>query len=138
MDHLTTERLIIRPFASTDLREIHRILNAAFGEEQPEHLDTGLDDRRSWLEWNALNARWLPAMFQPPYGDRAVVLRATGELIGAVGYVPLLMPFDQIRQLARTPGPGDSGRVVPEVGLFWAIDPRHQARRLRDRSRRRR
>lgn len=128
MEELGTERLYIRPFVGADLSEIHRILNDAFGKGEPEHLDPGLDDRRSWLEWNALNARWLPAMFQPPYGDRAVVLRESGELVGSVGYVPLLMPFDQIRQLARTPGPGDSGQVVPEVGLFWAIDPVHQGR----------
>jgi RimJ/RimL family protein N-acetyltransferase len=125
---LSTERLLIRSFISTDLRDIHRILNAAFGKGEPEHLGAGLDERRSWMEWNALNARWLPAMFQPPYGDRAVVLRSTGELVGAAGYVPLLMPFDQIRHLVRTPGPGDSGQVTPEVGLFWAIDPVHQRR----------
>ncbi len=126
MDELNTERLLIRPFIGTDLEEIHRILNAAFKTGEPDHLDVGLADRRSWLEWNGLNARWLPAMFQPPYGDRAVVLKATGELIGAAGYVPLLMPFDQIPELARTPGPHDSSLVMPEVGLFWAIDPVRQ------------
>ena len=126
MDELTTERLVIRPFVSADLRQIHRILNAAFSAGEAEHLDSELADRRSWLEWSTLSARWLPAMHQPPYGDRGVVLRETSELIGAVGYVPLLMPFDQIPQLARTPGPGSSHRVVPEVGLFWAIDPVHQ------------
>ncbi len=67
-------------------------------------------------------------MNQPPYGDRAIVLRSTGELIGSVGYVPLLMPFDQIPELARTPGPGHSGQAVPEFGMFWAVDPAHQRR----------
>ena len=128
MDELRTERLLIRAFVSTDLQEIHRILNAAFGKAEPEHIDSELDARRSWLEWNALNAHWLPAMFQPPYGDRAVVLKETGELIGSVGFVPLLMPFDLIPQLARSPGPGASGQVMPEVGLFWAIDPGRQGR----------
>ena len=83
-----------------DLEEIHRILNEAFGAGDP------LEQVSSWLEWSALSARWLPAMNQPPYGDRAIVLRSTGELIGAVGYVPLLMPFDQIPELAREPGAG--------------------------------
>jgi [ribosomal protein S5]-alanine N-acetyltransferase len=126
LDQLSTERLLIRPFIATDLDEIHRILNAAFKAGEPDHLDTGLSDRRSWLEWNGLNARWLPAMFQPPYGDRAVVLKATGRLIGSVGFVPCLMPFDQMPELARTPGPRDPTLVMPEVGLFWAIDPAQQ------------
>lgn len=126
MRELTTERLLIRPFVPADLDEIHRILNAAFGAGQPEHAEGGLEERRSWLEWSALSARWLPAMHQPPYGDRAVVLRATGRLIGSVGYVPVLMPFDQVPELARTPGPHTAGLVTPEVGLFWAIDPAYQ------------
>jgi RimJ/RimL family protein N-acetyltransferase len=126
LETLTTERLLIRPFAPADLDEIHRILNAAFGAGQPEHAEGSLEERRSWLEWSSLSARWLPAMHQPPYGDRAVVLRSTGRVIGVVGYVPVLMPFDQIPELARAPGPHSPGFVTPEVGLFWAIDPAHQ------------
>ena len=117
LEELSTERLIIRPFVSSDLESIHRILNAAFGAGDP------LEQVSSWLDWNALSARWLPAMRQPPYGDRAVALRATGQVIGAAGFVPMLMPFDQIPELAREPGAGSSGRMTPEVGLLWAIDP---------------
>jgi hypothetical protein len=40
------------------------------------------------------------------------------------------MPFDQISELARHPGPRDAGRaaarMTPEVGLFWAVDPAQQ------------
>ncbi len=133
MTELSTKRLVVRPFVQGDLEAIHRILNAAFANAafasgEPEHVDEGLAARRSWLEWSILSARWLPAMHQPPYGDRAVVLKATEELIGSVGYVPLLMPFDLIPALARSPGSGKSGQVTPEVGLFWAIDPAHQGR----------
>jgi [ribosomal protein S5]-alanine N-acetyltransferase len=126
LDELTTERLIIRPFVEEDLPEIHRILNAAFKTGTPTHVEAGLAERRSWLRWSVLSAHWLPAMHQPPYGDRAVVLKETGQLIGAVGFVPALMPFDQIPELARVPGPREPGRMTPEVGLFWAIDPGHQ------------
>lgn len=128
MDELITSRLVIRPFVSADLAEIHRVLNAAFQTGDPEHLAAALGERRSWLEWNALNATWLPAMHQPPYGDRAVILQATGQLIGAVGYVPLLMPFNQIPELARTPRPAGSLQMLPEIGLFWAVDPTHRGR----------
>lgn len=122
MTELTTERLLIRPFVAADAVEIRRILNAAFGASD------SLEDVSSWLEWNALGARWFGAMHQPPYGDRAVVLRESGRLIGATGYVPLLMPFDQIPELARIPGPAERSRMTPEVGLFWAIDPPFQGK----------
>ena len=124
LEELSTERLIIRPFVSSDLESIHRILNAAFGAGDP------LEQVSSWLDWNALSARWLPAMRQPPYGDRAVALRATGQVIGAAGFVPMLMPFDQIPELAREPGAGSSGRMTPEVGLLWAIDPPLQGKAM--------
>ena len=35
----------------------------------------------------------LAKLRQPPYGDRAVVLKPTGRLIGACGYVPCLNPL---------------------------------------------
>jgi RimJ/RimL family protein N-acetyltransferase len=127
LDTLTTERLAIRPFQHGDLAEIHRILAAAFGDGATDS-PRALAERGSWLEWNRLNAEWLPRMGQPPYGDRAVTLRDTGEVIGAAGYVPLLMPFDQIPDLARAPGPRAPAAMSAEVGLFWAIDPARQRR----------
>lgn len=125
MDTLTTNRLIIRPFQRADLAEIHRILREAFGDARADS-DGARAERGAWLDWNALNATWFPRMGQPPYGDRAITLRATGELVGAVGYVPLLMPFDRIPELARQPGADVSGHMTPEIGLFWAIDPPQQ------------
>lgn len=62
-------------------------------------------------------------MQQAPYGDRAIVLKSSGALIGSVGYDALLMPFDQI------PGIGigtPSGYYTPEFGMFWTIDTSHQ------------
>ncbi len=63
-------------------------------------------------------------MFQPPYGDRAVVLKSTNTVIGAVGYVPCFDVFEQIPGLQRGEAPSDDR--VCEFGLFWAIDPDHQ------------
>jgi RimJ/RimL family protein N-acetyltransferase len=115
---LETERLIIRAFEPADLETIQRILMQTFDD------GLTLTDRQAWLHWSQLNDEWFPRMHQTPYGDRAIVLKATGELIGAVGYVPVHAPFDQIPELR---GAGDlSGYHTTEVGLFWVIDPLHQ------------
>ena len=121
---LETSRLIIRPFAPDDLHAIHRILDQTFGDGTKVVDEEALNERRSWLEWSLLSAEWLPRMFQPPYGDRAVVLKSTDEVIGAVGLVPSFDVFEQIPGLSRG-GPPSAYRVA-EFGLFWAIDPLHQ------------
>src|SRR5687767_12813290 len=71
---LTTDRLVIREFVSTD----------------PDPA------RRRWLDWAVASYEQLAHLRQPPYTDRAIVLRATGELIGACGLVPCLTPFHQL------------------------------------------
>ena len=62
----------------------------------------------------------LALLEQPPFGDRAIASRATGELIGVCGFVPLLGPF--LRVLDGTP----SDRHVAEVGLYWAVAAAHR------------
>lgn len=126
MPAIQSERLLIRSFEPQDLSDIHRILETAFGVAARQDEEHTLRQRESWLHWSILNQEWLPALHQPPYGDRAVVLRSTGLLVGAVGYVPLLAPFGQIRELHPADTP--TGQYTPEIGLFWAIDPTHQRR----------
>ena len=121
---LETPRLLIRSFFLEDLPAIHRILEQTFGAGDKGTEDSALQERRSWLQWSILNQEWFPKLHQPPYGDRAVVLKTTGELIGSVGYVPLLDVYDQIPELATAATP--SGFTTPEFGLFWVIDPQHQ------------
>jgi ribosomal-protein-alanine N-acetyltransferase len=121
---LETSRLIIRAFQPDDLHAIHRLLDLTFGDGSKIADEAALNERRSWLEWSRLSAEWLPKMFQPPYGDRAVALKQTTEVIGAVGLVPCFDVFEQIPELGRG-GPPSAYRVA-EVGLFWAIDPDHQ------------
>jgi RimJ/RimL family protein N-acetyltransferase len=115
---LETARLIIRAFETVDLETVQRILEQTFGD------GVALSERQAWLHWSQLNDEWFPRMHQTPYGDRAIVLKATGDVIGAVGYVPVHAPFDQIPELR---GANDvSGYYTTEVGLFWVIDPLHQ------------
>ncbi|TMC60458.1 MAG: GNAT family N-acetyltransferase [Chloroflexi bacterium] len=115
MPVLETERLRVRVFQMDDLDTIHCILNEAF------QTDVTLEGRREWLQWSILNETQLSELRQPPYGDRAIVLKRSGELIGSVGYVPLLAPFGQLPGLGAEPG-----SYFTEFGMFWAIDQAHR------------
>lgn len=120
----TTDRLIIRSFTREDVPVIHRIMELTFGDGSKIEDAAALEERRSWVEWQILNHEWYAKMFQPFYGDRAITLKTTGELIGSVGFVPVIGPFDLIPELRRTPSAGTT--FIPEFALFWTIDPAHQ------------
>ena len=116
-------RVTVRRFAMDDLDAIHRILDVEIdGLAGADHLAA----RRRWLEWSVLNYDALASLHQPPYGDRAVVLRETGELIGACGLAPVLLPFEQLP--SRGAASAIPGLTSSEIGLFWAIAPAQQRR----------
>jgi ribosomal-protein-alanine N-acetyltransferase len=124
MPVLETARLLIRPFVMEDLLDVHRLLDIEL-HDAALHADKmkSMAERAAWLQWSVLNYVQLAKLFQPPYGDRAVVLKSSGQLVGACGLVPCLAPFDLLPGF----GPGDSsgspGRYSPELGLFYAISP---------------
>src|SRR5512144_2960400 len=124
MPLIATERLVIRPFELADLERIHSILNEAFPSEPP----VSLAERREWLAWSVLNYAQLALMHQPPYGDRAIVLKATGELIGACGYVPCSCPFGQLAGWADPVADANTVRYTNETGLFYAMDANQRRR----------
>ncbi len=112
MPPLTTPRLLIRRLERGDLQAIHRILDL-------EAEDGGsLAERAAWLDWTVRNYDALERLYQPPYGERGVALRETGELIGAVGLVPSYNFFAQIPGLGSDP---EARFARPEMGLFWTI-----------------
>ena len=123
MNHMTIEtpRLIIRPFVKGDFA-IHRILDQEFGEAGSDR--AALKDPKSWLGWQILSEEWFRRMRQPPYGDQAITVKKGNQLVGAVGYVPCLEPFEQIPELR---GPSQPSRYcTTELGLFYAIDPEYR------------
>lgn len=124
LPRLETARLAIRPFVEADLRAIHRIMDACFDRGAKGSDPAALAERGNWLRWQIASYEWLAKLHQPPYGDRAVVLRSSGELIGAAGYVPSFMPFNQLPGMGA--GHIPPGITTPEFGLFWAIDPAYQ------------
>ena len=126
---LMTERLVIRPFAPTDLDAIHHILDVELAAADVGTEGTkSVADRQQWLQWTILNYEELARLNQPPYGDRAATLRQNGELIGACGFVPCLCPFSQLPSFAAGVAPGHLGLHSTEFGLFYAISPRYQRR----------
>lgn len=122
MPVLETSRLVVRPFVEDDLAPIHRVLCRAWEVPQSDW-EAELSRHRSWLEWTTRNYRELAALKQPPYGERALTLKDSGELVGAVGLVPSMGPFAKLPGFPKYDG---SPRKTPEVGLFWAIDPSYR------------
>jgi ribosomal-protein-alanine N-acetyltransferase len=121
MPLLETARLQIRSLAHDDLAAIHRILDIELGEPDLPSGGTSLAERTRWLHWTILGYAQFASLHQPPYGERGVALRATGQLIGAVGFVPCLMPFEQLPQFSASPAPGRLASA--ELGLYWALSP---------------
>jgi RimJ/RimL family protein N-acetyltransferase len=112
MPDFETERLIIREYTSDDLNSRHRLMVEAFGGKLPR------SQTESWLDWTIANYRELGRLYQPPYGDRAVILRESGATIGSVGVVPSVIPWGALD--------GETNpKISPEFGLFWAILPEH-------------
>ena len=127
MPVLETARLLIRPFAMEDLADVHRLLdielrNADLGTDETEILA----ERAQWLQWAVLNYAQLAKLHQPPYGDRAVILKSTGKLIGSCGFVPCLNAFEQLPNFPAGDTSEGPGRNTAEFGLFYAIFPAHQ------------
>ena len=121
---LATERLIIRPLAMSDLEACHRLNLEIEWHDRNLTVEQNREARRSWLEWTIRNYTELARLLQPPYGDRAVVLKESGAFAGLVGLVPLLAPFAQLPSFGRT----ENAPFSAEVGLFWAISPSMQRR----------
>jgi RimJ/RimL family protein N-acetyltransferase len=131
---LETERLIVRPFTLDDLDEVHQLLDvdlhdADFGSEGA----VTRDERQQWLRWTVMSYEELAKLFQPPYGERAVALKETGQVIGACGYVPCFAPFGQLA-VFRSDAADDADDAdsvaerlfTAEFGLFYAFSPAFQ------------
>ncbi len=129
MPPLITPRLVIRPFVPDDLDAYRRLQQAdAEGAFPPGGGTATREQCAEWLRWAAANAVQLAGLRQPPYGDRAVTLRAGGELIGACGLVPCLGPFEQIPEVAGRAVSAPLRTTTAEVGLFYAIAAAHRRR----------
>ncbi len=124
---LETGRLLIRPFVMDDLNAIHQLLDidlmtADFGTEGA----TTRHEREQWLQWTIASYTELAKLNQPPYGDRAIVLKQTQQVIGACGFVPSFGPFAQLPSFSSNGQDASIHLKSPEFGLFYALSPAHQ------------
>lgn len=124
---LETERLLIRPFRLEDLDAIHQLLDidlltADFGTEGAKTRG----ERERWLQWTILSYEELVKLHQPPYGDRAVVLKQTQQVIGACGFVPCFGPFGQLPSGHSANQDAEAHFKSPEFGLYYALSPAYQ------------
>ena len=115
MRTLETDRLIIRAFALAEEDTYSRLLDAAFG---PGAYGSN-DEKRVMFRYQVAADAGLALLHQPPYGDRAIVVRGSGDVVGSVGFAPCLMPFGQLPSFEPTT------RFTSEIGLFWALFPDH-------------
>lgn len=114
---LETQRLFIREFSLDDLDELYRIIDVDAQLEVQAY-----DERRSYVQWSIMNYRELAKLYQPPYGDRAVVLKADRRLIGAAGIVPCFGPFGTLPYFVKRSGGREDRLNRPEMGLYYVID----------------
>ena len=114
MPVLETSRLTIRPFSVADLEATADILH------YPEV------ERRDLLEWTVAEYKILARLHQPPLGDRAVELKATGELVGRrlddVGRIaPLTLPHPVVAgvETMRLLPEGATTTTLVAAGVKW-------------------
>jgi [ribosomal protein S5]-alanine N-acetyltransferase len=106
MPVLTDTHISIKPFTTSDSTAVMLIM------ELPEA------DAHAWLAWNIANEYQLARLYQPPYGERAIVHNATNTVVGVVGLVPCIDQFGKVGI-----GSNDDGATHAEVGMFWHVLP---------------
>ncbi len=117
MPVLETERLLVRPFETADLEACHQLLNL-----EAWHYNRPPGWTRGYIDWSIASYEWLAELRQPPYGDRAVVLKSSGEFVGSTGFVPSYGPFDRLPSFGSN---ADVDLCRAEFGLYWATRNAH-------------
>ncbi len=123
---LETERLIIRRLTMSDLPLVHQAYADAGWFDPALSPEETMAQRRRWLEWTVRNYDALADLYQPPYGDRAVVRQSDGVVVGLVGLVPSVGPYGQLPYYSQHHLTADDGLNMPEFGLFWSLLQAHR------------
>ena len=124
MDVLETERLRIRPFTQNDLDAAHQLLDqdlqwsgAGFTREQRQRRLQFHIDLAHWVDMGAL------------FGDRALVLKEPGQLIGLAGFRPwVLSPVTRALFGVDFWGETSPTFAAMELGIGYALRSSHRKR----------
>lgn len=128
MKPIVTERLIIREFRPSDLGEIYRILDVELKFKDSLKQDSSIAQRKKWLEWTVQSYEQNRMLLNPPYGDHAIVLKDTLQLVGAIGLVPVLAPLGLIPYYRYMADVEETEFNYSEIGLFIAVSSHYQCR----------
>ena len=128
MPPLETARLVIRPFVMDDLEAVYGLFDQDIYAVPDSELETARRDREEWLRWSVLNPEQLARLYQPPMGDRAIVLKESGELIGSCGYNPSPIPWGLLASHRADPDAPIDDLCDLEMGLYWALATAHRGR----------
>lgn len=122
MPILETERLVIRPFTTADIDPTHQVLSSIGWVDDTLHENQQREATGEYVTWCSLNHQQLAQLDQPPYGDRAVILKETETLIGTCGLVPYLDTFAVFPTFGGRP----DGFASAKMGLLWTIGSSYQ------------
>lgn len=109
LDEISTTRLLIRPLDPT--RDAPAL---------PSDPALAVSDEEKWLLWAVDYDSRMSRLYKPPRGPNALILKATGELVGLAGIIGCLIPFE----LMPEPEEDEPFNPSSEVdGIFYDIHP---------------
>jgi RimJ/RimL family protein N-acetyltransferase len=121
MQALETARLIIRPFTLDDLQEAHSLLDLDLQWAGPGFT---IDQRKDKLQFAIYLSRWVDT--GGFYGDRAIVLKQDGQLIGLCGFRPWLLAAAERSLFGQAPCDGPFTAL--ELGVGCALSTAHRGK----------
>jgi RimJ/RimL family protein N-acetyltransferase len=115
---LETDRLLLRPLTGADFDALHEIHARGFGDGSGYGTDEALAESRKVLGWIELN-EWFPRLRW--WNTRLIVLKATGQPVGEIAFVPVPFPLNSIMAGEET----DSAQVAQrmELSMVWGVLP---------------
>ena len=119
MKELDTERLHIRPLVKADLDECTELLTDKFDYYYGPFREDG-EDVEGRLDWIVKLTNWEYA--GSLYGDRAIILQESNELIGLCGIDPWVWRFTKKQKVPSLfPDPNDLATTSIEFELGYAM-----------------
>ena len=123
MQELETARLFIRPFTLDDLENAHRLLDIDLQWAGPGF---SLAQRKERLQFAICLAQWVDT--GGFYGDRAIILKGSSQLIGMCGFRPWLLTLAERSLYGQVEAvPGGTFSTL-ELGVGYGLSSAHRGK----------